>query len=139
MARLVRDQQLSDLLAEAVRQGQRIERERKHVKCLAPGVPPLWWRVAICPGFRGVWFLESSAVKEDSDARRYPPEVGRQVIELARSGTKMAALVEVFGVSEASIYNWLRQDRIDRAGATAECTSAGSGRSPSAATPTTTP
>ena len=46
--------------------------------------------------------------------RRYPPEVRRQVIELARSGTKVAALVEVFGVSEASIYNWLKQDRIDR-------------------------
>jgi transposase-like protein len=37
--------------------------------------------------------------------RSYPPEVRRQVIELARSGTKVSALVEVFGVSEASIYN----------------------------------
>src|SRR5579859_565604 len=46
--------------------------------------------------------------------RRYPPEVRRQVIELARSGTKVAALAEVFGVSEASIYNWLKQERIDR-------------------------
>jgi transposase len=46
--------------------------------------------------------------------RRYPSEVRRQVIELARSGTKVAALVEVFGVSEASIYNWLKQDRVDR-------------------------
>jgi transposase len=46
--------------------------------------------------------------------RRYPPEVRRQVIELARSGTKVAALTEVFGVSEASIYNWLKQDQIDR-------------------------
>ena len=36
MARLVRDKALSDLLANAVRQGWRIERERKHVKCLAP-------------------------------------------------------------------------------------------------------
>lgn len=46
--------------------------------------------------------------------RSYPPEVRRQVIELARSGTKVAQLSEVFGVSEASIYNWLKQDRIDR-------------------------
>jgi transposase len=46
--------------------------------------------------------------------RRYPLEVRRQVIELARSGTKVVQLAEVFGVSEASIYNWLRQDRIDR-------------------------
>ena len=36
VSRLVRDKNLSDLLAEAVRQGWRIERERKHVKCLAP-------------------------------------------------------------------------------------------------------
>jgi hypothetical protein len=36
VTRLVRDKELSDLLADAVRQGWRIERERKHVKCLAP-------------------------------------------------------------------------------------------------------
>ena len=36
VTRLVRDKALSDLLAEATRQGWRIERERKHVKCLAP-------------------------------------------------------------------------------------------------------
>jgi transposase len=45
--------------------------------------------------------------------RRYPSEVRRQVIELARSGTKVAQLARVFGMSEASIYNWLKQDRID--------------------------
>jgi len=36
MARLVRDKALSELLDDALRQGWRIERERKHVKCLAP-------------------------------------------------------------------------------------------------------
>jgi hypothetical protein len=36
VTRLVRDKALSELLAEAMRQGWRIERERKHVKCLAP-------------------------------------------------------------------------------------------------------
>jgi len=36
MARLVRDKALSNLLDSAVRQGWRIERERKHVKCFAP-------------------------------------------------------------------------------------------------------
>lgn len=46
--------------------------------------------------------------------RRYPPEVRRQVIELARSGTKVAQLAGTFGMSEATIYNWLKQDRIDR-------------------------
>lgn len=46
--------------------------------------------------------------------RRYPGETRRQVIELARSGTKVAQLAQTFGMTEATIYNWLRQDRIDR-------------------------
>ncbi len=46
--------------------------------------------------------------------RRYPPEIRRQVVELARSGTKVAQLAQTFGMSEATIYNWLRQERIDR-------------------------
>jgi transposase len=36
------------------------------------------------------------------------------VIELARSGTKVAQLAATFGVSDATIYNWLKQERIDR-------------------------
>lgn len=46
--------------------------------------------------------------------RRYPAQTRRQVIELARSGTKVTQLVTTFGMTEATIYNWLRQDRIDR-------------------------
>jgi transposase-like protein len=46
--------------------------------------------------------------------RRYPVEVRRQVVELARSGTKVAQLVAIFGVSEATVYNWLRQEQVDR-------------------------
>ena len=46
---------------------------------------------------------------------RYPNEVRRQVVEVARSGTKVAQLVATFGMSEATIYNWLRQEQIDRA------------------------
>lgn len=46
--------------------------------------------------------------------RKYPAEVRHQVIELARSGTRVAQLVETFGVSDATIYNWLRQEKIDR-------------------------
>ena len=46
--------------------------------------------------------------------RRYPAEVRRQVVELARSGTKVAQLVATFAISEATIYNWLRQEQIDR-------------------------
>lgn len=45
---------------------------------------------------------------------RYPADVRRQVVELARAGTKVSQLAETFGVSEASVYTWLKQDRIDR-------------------------
>ncbi len=45
---------------------------------------------------------------------RYPPELRGQVIELARSGTRVALLADTFGMSAVSIYNWLKQDRIDR-------------------------
>jgi transposase len=45
---------------------------------------------------------------------RYPAEVRQQVIELARSGTKVAQLAATFGISDATIYNWLKQERIDR-------------------------
>jgi transposase len=46
--------------------------------------------------------------------RRYPPELRRQVVELARSGTKVRQLVATFAISEATIYNWLRKEQLDR-------------------------
>ena len=46
--------------------------------------------------------------------RRYPVEVRRQVVEFARSGTNVAQSVATFGMSEATIYTWLRQQQIDR-------------------------
>jgi transposase len=46
--------------------------------------------------------------------RRYPRELRRQVIELARSGRRVKQLSVTFGMTEASIYNWLKQDRVDR-------------------------
>jgi len=46
--------------------------------------------------------------------RRYPPELRRQVIELARTGTRVAQLAATFGVAEGTVYNWLKQDRVDR-------------------------
>jgi transposase-like protein len=44
----------------------------------------------------------------------YPFDVRRQVIELAGSGTRVAQLSVTFGMTETTIYNWLKQDRIDR-------------------------
>lgn len=45
--------------------------------------------------------------------RRYPAEVRKQVVDLARAGTKVAQLSKTFGISDATIYNWLKQERID--------------------------
>lgn len=45
---------------------------------------------------------------------RYPAEVRKQVVELARAGTRVAQLAETFGIMQATIYNWLKQERIDR-------------------------
>jgi transposase len=44
----------------------------------------------------------------------YSFDVRRQVVELARSGTRVAQLSATFGMTETTIYNWLKQDRIDR-------------------------
>jgi len=46
--------------------------------------------------------------------RSYSFDVRRQVIELARSGTRVSQLSATFGMTETTIYNWLKQDRIDR-------------------------
>jgi transposase-like protein len=45
------------------------------------------------------------------------------VIELARSGTRVAQLALTFGMSEVTIYNWLKQEWIDRGEAEATTTS----------------
>jgi hypothetical protein len=42
--------------------------------------------------------------EEEAMHSRYPVEVRRQVVELARSGTRVAQLAETFGMSEAVIY-----------------------------------
>lgn len=44
---------------------------------------------------------------------RYEPEVRRQVLQLAGAGSKPKDLAEVFGMSQATVYNWFRQERID--------------------------
>jgi transposase len=46
--------------------------------------------------------------------RRYPSEIRRQVVELACAGTRVAQLATTFGMSEATIYNWLKQEKIDK-------------------------
>lgn len=46
--------------------------------------------------------------------RKFPNEVRHQVIDLARSGTRVAQLVETCNISQATIYNWLTQEKVDR-------------------------
>jgi transposase-like protein len=55
-------------------------------------------------------------------ARSYSFDTRRQVIELARSGTRVAQLSVTFGMTETTIYNWLKQDRIDRGEAAGQTT-----------------
>ena len=46
--------------------------------------------------------------------RRYSQEIRRQVLELARAGTRVAQLSSTFGMTETTIYNWIKQDKIDQ-------------------------
>ena len=46
--------------------------------------------------------------------RRYPVEFRRKVLDLIEAGRPVAAIADQLGVSDQTIYNWRRQDRIDR-------------------------
>jgi transposase len=69
----------------------------------------------IYPRVSGVGFLESSGIRRIQICLRdIRPSCAHQVVQLARAGTRVAQLAVTFAVSEATVYNWLRQDRIDR-------------------------
>jgi len=46
--------------------------------------------------------------------RGYPAESRQRVLELVASGRKVVDVARDLGVTEQTIYNWRRQDRIDR-------------------------
>ena len=46
--------------------------------------------------------------------RRYPPEFHRKVLDLIAAGRSVAEVAADLGVSGQAIYNWRRQERIDR-------------------------
>ena len=46
--------------------------------------------------------------------RGYPPEFRRRVLDLVEAGRKVAEVAEDLGISDQTIYNWRRQDRIDK-------------------------
>lgn len=53
-------------------------------------------------------------VEEDSHARAYPPEFRRRDVDLVEAGRRVAEVAADLGMSDQTIYNWRRQDRIDR-------------------------
>ncbi len=44
----------------------------------------------------------------------YPPEFRARVVDLARSGRKLASLEEEFGVTATTIRSWVRQADLDQ-------------------------
>ena len=46
--------------------------------------------------------------------RGYPPEFRRRVLDLVEAGRKVAEVAHDLGISDQTIYNWRRQDRVDR-------------------------
>ena len=46
--------------------------------------------------------------------RGYPPEFRRRVLDLIEAGRTIAEVADDLGISDQTIYNWRRQDRIDR-------------------------
>ena len=45
---------------------------------------------------------------------RYPPEFRRKVLDLLAAGRSVVSLSADPGVSDQTIYNWRRQDAVDR-------------------------
>jgi transposase-like protein len=46
--------------------------------------------------------------------RGYPAEFRRRVLDLVEAGRRVAEVTQDLGITEQTIYNWRRQDRIDR-------------------------
>ena len=46
--------------------------------------------------------------------RSYPPEFRRRVLDLLAAGRSVTEVAEALGISGACIYNWRKQDRVDR-------------------------
>jgi transposase len=46
--------------------------------------------------------------------RRYPIEFRRKVLDLIEAGRPVAEIAEQLGITAQTVYNWRRQDRVDR-------------------------
>jgi len=47
-------------------------------------------------------------------SRSYAPEFRRRVVGLVREGRSVSRVATELGVSEATVYRWRQQDRVDR-------------------------
>ena len=46
--------------------------------------------------------------------RRYPVEFRRKVLDLIDAGKPVAEIAEQLGITAQAVYNWRKQDRVDR-------------------------
>jgi transposase-like protein len=44
----------------------------------------------------------------------YPPEFRQRALDLIASGRKVCDVARDLGISDQTVYNWRRQDRVDR-------------------------
>lgn len=58
--------------------------------------------------------LGIGSVERGSMPKRYPDEFRRKVLDLVESGRSVRQVADDLGISDESIYQWRRQDRIDR-------------------------
>jgi transposase-like protein len=55
------------------------------------------------------------SVQEDSMGRRaYPPEFRQRVLDLVAAGRRVVDVARDLGISDQTVYNWWRQERIDQ-------------------------
>lgn len=52
--------------------------------------------------------------KKDRMPKSYPPEFRRKVLDVLAAGRTVTEVAEDLGISGACIYNWRKQDRLDR-------------------------
>jgi len=68
----------------------------------------------VCPGFYGVWVSGFWCLTPGGSDPGYPAEFRRKVLDLLAEGRSVASVAHDLDVSDQTIYNWRRQDRIDR-------------------------
>ncbi|MEZ5202887.1 MAG: transposase [Acidimicrobiales bacterium] len=70
----------------------------------------------VCPGFGGVGILGflGCCPQRTLGRKGYPAEFRRRVLDLVDAGRPIADIARDLGISDQTVYNWRRQDRVDR-------------------------